>query len=61
MRNYRRQMQQAKEKAANREKLALEAQLPMEELVAGVRERDGGQRLARRSGLATTPEPLINS
>src|SRR5262245_14286769 len=38
MREYRRQMQQAKEKAANRERLTLEAQLPMEQLIAGVRE-----------------------
>ena len=38
MRRYRRQNQQAKEKAANREKLSLEAQLPMSELIAGVRD-----------------------
>ena len=38
MRRYRRQMQQAKEKAANKERLILEAQLPMEQLIAGVRE-----------------------
>src|SRR6185503_14708069 len=38
MRKYRRQMQQAKEKAANKERLILEAQLPMEQLIAGVRE-----------------------
>src|SRR5258705_6293961 len=38
MRKYRRQMQQAKEKAANKERLTLEAQLPMEQLIAGVRE-----------------------
>jgi len=36
MRKYRRLMQQAKEKAANKERLTLEAQLPMQELVAGV-------------------------
>jgi len=38
MRKYRKQMQQAKEKAANKERLTLEAQLPMEQLIAGVRE-----------------------
>ena len=38
MREYRRQMQPAKEKAANIERLTLEAQLPMEQLIAGVRE-----------------------
>jgi putative transposase len=36
VRKYRRQQQQAKEKAANRERLSLEAQLPMSELIAGV-------------------------
>lgn len=36
MRKYRRQQQQAKEKAANRERMNLEAQLPLEELIAGV-------------------------
>lgn len=35
MRQYKRQMEQAKEKAANRQKLKLEAQLPMDELIAG--------------------------
>jgi putative transposase len=38
MRRYRRQMEQAKEKAANRQRLLLEAQLPLEELIAGVAE-----------------------
>jgi transposase-like protein len=38
MRKYIRQNQQAKEKAANRESLSLEAQLPMSELISGVRE-----------------------
>src|SRR3989454_8491137 len=38
MRRYIRQQQQAKEKAANRERLSLEAQLPMSELIAGVRD-----------------------
>ncbi len=38
MRKYKRQMEQAKQKAANITRLALEAQLPMEELIAGVRE-----------------------
>lgn len=38
MRKYARQMEQAKEKAANRERLCLEAQLPMEELIAGARQ-----------------------
>lgn len=38
MRKYKRQMEQAKEKEANRERLSLEAQLPMSELVAGVRQ-----------------------
>src|SRR5438876_591371 len=36
MRKYQRQMEQAKEKAANREKMSLEAQLPLSELLAGV-------------------------
>jgi putative transposase len=36
MRKYRRQTEQAKEKAANKQRLVLEAQLPMEELIAGV-------------------------
>jgi putative transposase len=36
MRKYKRQMEQAKEKAASRERLSLEAQLPMSELIAGV-------------------------
>jgi putative transposase len=36
VRKYRRQQQQAKEKAANRERMNLEAQLPLEELIAGV-------------------------
>jgi len=38
MRKYKRQIEQAKEKAANRERLHLEAQLPMKELIAGVRQ-----------------------
>ena len=38
MRKYIRQNQQAKEKAANRERLSLEAQLPLSELIAGVRD-----------------------
>jgi len=37
MRKYIRENQQAKEKAANRQRLELEAQLPMDELIAGVR------------------------
>src|SRR6476620_2806029 len=36
MRKYKRQAEQAKEKAANREKMSLEAQLPLSELIAGV-------------------------
>jgi putative transposase len=36
MKKYRRAIQQAKRKALNRTKLALEAQLPMEELISGV-------------------------
>ena len=36
MRKYCRAQQQTKEKAANRERLSLEAQLPMSELIAGV-------------------------
>jgi putative transposase len=36
VRKYCRAQQQAKEKAANRERLSLEAQLPMSELIAGV-------------------------
>src|SRR3982751_74500 len=38
MRKYKRQIEQAKEKAANRERLSLEAQLPMSELIAGARQ-----------------------
>jgi len=38
MRKYRRVIAQAKEKAENRTRLRLEAQLPMAELIAGVRE-----------------------
>lgn len=38
MRKYRRAQQQAKEKAANKESLSLEAQLPMSELMAGARD-----------------------
>jgi putative transposase len=38
MRKYKRQIEQAKQKAENATRLALEAQLPMSELIAGVRE-----------------------
>jgi transposase-like protein len=38
MRRYKRQIEQGKEKAENTARLLLEAQLPMEELIAGVRE-----------------------
>jgi len=38
MRKYKRQREQAKQKAENATRLALEAQLPMSELIAGVRE-----------------------
>jgi transposase-like protein len=38
MRRYKRQIEQAKQKAENTARLILEAQLPMEELIAGVRE-----------------------
>jgi transposase-like protein len=38
MRKYERQIEQAKQKAENATRLALEAQLPMSELIAGVRE-----------------------
>jgi transposase-like protein len=37
MRAYRRRQEQTKRKAENRQRLALEAQLPMEELIAGAR------------------------
>jgi transposase-like protein len=37
MRKYRREQEQAKQKAANKERLALEAQLPLAELIAGTR------------------------
>src|SRR5262249_16971617 len=37
MRKYRRAMGQAKAKAVNKQRLMLEAQLPMEELIAGMR------------------------
>src|SRR6266571_393186 len=50
MRKYIRQNQQAKEKAANRERLSLEAQLPMSELIAGV--RDDIETFAAELGLA---------
>ena len=36
MRKYKRQMEEAKEKAANKERMSLEAQLPLSELIAGV-------------------------
>lgn len=49
MRKYRRQIEQAKEKAANHQRLALEAQLPMEELIAGV--RDDVEAFAAELGL----------
>jgi hypothetical protein len=38
MRKYKRQIAQAKQKAEDINRLALEAQLPMSELIAGVRE-----------------------
>ena len=38
MRRYERQNEQAKQKAENRMRLALEAQLPMDELIAGARQ-----------------------
>jgi len=38
MRSYKRRGQQAKQKAENRQRLALEAQLPLDELIAGARE-----------------------
>jgi len=38
MRKYRRAVAQAKEKAANKQRLMLEAQLPIEELITGVRD-----------------------
>ena len=38
MRRYKRQIEQAKQKAENTARLILEAQLPMEQLIAGVRE-----------------------
>ena len=38
MRRYKRPIEQAKQKAENTARLILEAQLPMEELIAGVRE-----------------------
>jgi putative transposase len=38
VRKYKRRMEQAKQKAENITRLALEAQLPMDELIAGVRE-----------------------
>jgi transposase-like protein len=38
MRRYKRQIEEAKQKAENTARLILEAQLPMEELIAGVRE-----------------------
>jgi len=50
MRKYHRAMAQAKEKAANKQKLILEAQLPMEELIAGV--RDDVEAFAAELGLS---------
>src|SRR5437879_7316652 len=50
MRKYLRQNQQAKEKAANRERLSLEARLPLSELIAGV--RDDIEAFAAELGLA---------
>ena len=38
MRKYTRQIQQGKQKAENKNRLLLEAQLPMSELIAGVRQ-----------------------
>ena len=38
MRKYKRQIEQAKQKAENRTRLTLEAQLPMDELIAGARQ-----------------------
>jgi putative transposase len=38
MRKYKRQMEQAKQKAENTQRLALEGQLPLAELIAGARE-----------------------
>lgn len=49
MKKYRRQPAEAKEKEAPRERLALEAQLPMEELIAGV--RDDVEAFAAELGL----------
>jgi putative transposase len=49
VRTYRRPQQQAKEKAANRENLSLEAQLPMSELIAGA--RDDIEAFAAQLGL----------
>src|ERR1051326_2676657 len=49
MRKYRRAVKQAQEKAVNKQKLMLEAQLPMQELIAGVRQDIEG--LAAELGL----------
>lgn len=49
MRKYQRQMGQAKQKAENRTRLTLEAQLPMAELIAGVSEDI--ERFAAQLGL----------
>ncbi len=49
MRKYRRVMTQAKEKAANKQRLMLEARLPMDELIAGV--RDDVEAFAAELGL----------
>lgn len=49
MRKYRRMQEQAKAKADNRLRLALESQLPMDELVS--RAREGLEGLAREIGL----------
>src|SRR5262249_7803026 len=50
MREYHREQEQAKQKAENRARLALEAELPMEQLIAGVREEV--ESLAAELGLA---------
>ena len=49
MRRYKRELKQAKQKAANRQRLELEAQLPLSELIAGA--RDDIEQFAAELGL----------
>lgn len=56
MRKYTRQIQQGKQKAENKNRLILEAQLPMSELIAGVRQDIEG--FAAELGLTIIPRVM---